>query len=280
MPNTAEIKTKPYIGVTGITRDNEADLVRRTFDESLSPNDTHQGMAGYLVSNEYMRAVSQKNSRYVPLAQLRGLMTRTESPGILNMIHFGTDQRRDLAGQITQVFESDHLYDDGICRAVQLNMSWPPIDQLAKIKESFPSLQVVLSLTRGIFANNSRYDISKRLAPYPELVDYILIDPSGGHGVPFEADDIAKYYRSLDHDRFSQPVILAGGFDASNVDSRLEDISRRLGTKHFGIDAERNLRTPRDNDFASLLDLGQTARYIQKAARFFNTPYPNIFEMN
>jgi hypothetical protein len=60
----------------------------------------------------------------------------------------------------------------------------------------------------------------------------------------------------------------------------LEDISRRLGTKHFGIDAEKNLRTPRDNDFASLLDLGQTARYIQKAARFFNTPYPNIFEMN
>lgn len=262
---------RPYIGVTGISEIYEAEVIAQTFPQALPESSSHQGMTGYLVSLHTLNGDKEKVTKYPYINNLPDLLrvTRTAS---LNTIHYRTPERATLAEQVAKLFDKSYIYADGLCQTLQLNIAWPDPDQIEKIKKIMPAMRFILALTPKIVLRESRFEIEDKLTDYRDIVDYVLIDPSGGIGEAFESNAVLPLYTSAKDIMRNQIVALGGGFNEKNVKIRLAEISELLRTKQFAIDAEGGLRDKTtSNPHAGILSLERAVGYINNAAAFFNS---------
>lgn len=266
---------KTYIGVTGVTNLREAQILASTFNFHLSEASTHQGAIGYRVTSHLLEGVNNEPFKFPDLQQLPLLLAQSPAT-VLNSIHFQTDNRAALATQVKKLFAIGDIYRDELCQTLQLNVRWPDVSQVEEIKNAFPELQIILSLTPNILRRRTREEITQKVGDYEELIDYIAIDPSGSKGKVFEASWVAPYYRVLKNDFPNKQIILAGGFNPTNVQLRLAQITHVLRSGDFGIDAESGLRDKEPNNRYGRFSLPKAIRYIQTAAAFFtpNNSYP------
>lgn len=279
-------RLKFYVGITGVTRHDEAKTIAAENAAAFSPDSSHMGMAGYLVSDTTLAGKPELHrlptgefvtrSRYPVVRDLPGLLRLSKNDATLNMIHYRTsDRQTPLSDQVMRLFNSRNIYADDLCRAIQFNMNLPRPDQLARIKSRLPDLKIVLALSRRMIENHNSSDPSadlyKQLERYRALMDYILVDFSGGAHRGFSPDQAQSPYQALVEAQFDQPIILAGGFDAQNVSQRLPQLKAALGSQHWGIDAEGGLRYPPDDEAKNRLHPQLIAAYIRRSAHFFNT---------
>lgn len=266
----SERKTnKPYISVTGVTNLEEAKILADTFNHCLSAQSSHQGAVGFLVNSYTLEGFNRKPSRFPNSAQLPDLLAETGDT-VLNIIHYNTKNREELAGQVKELFGA-RLYQDKLCRVLQLNVRWPDVHQVETIKLALPELQIILPITPRILRRQSKEEIAERVGEYENLIDFILIDPSGGRGTTFEAGWVAPYYRLLKYYYPEKQVIMAGGFNENNLRLRLAQITQALMSGEFGIDAESGLRDKSMGDYYRRLSLARAVEYINQASAFFST---------
>jgi phosphoribosylanthranilate isomerase len=261
---------KPYIGVTGITKPEQAQAAAEAFRQNISPDADHIGMTGYLVSLKNVENKAYQTDKYPPINTLPELLAITKDTA-LNTIHYRTHNKNNLADQLIRLFEKDDIYDQGLCQTVQLNMKWPDKDQLQKVKHRFPHLQVILQLGPNILHNEDRFNITDQIIDYGDLVDYVLIDPSGGEGITADSDLYAHLYRPINSMAPDKTIIIAGGLEPENVLPRLQKIGQTLQTKGFGIDAEKGLRIPQDNSHRTDLSDRRIREYIEQASAFYRS---------
>lgn len=259
---------KPYVGITGITSGEQAKVAANTFEKYFPKNAAHTGMTGYLVSLDNLQNPDFENDKYPPLNTLAEMLTITNETA-LNTIHYRTPDKRNLADQIIQVFENDDIYKNGLCRTVQLNMRWPNKEELEKIKEKMPDLNVILQVGPSILHQQDRFEIATQIKDYGNLIDYVLIDPSGGVGKEADPDFYSSIYRPINHNAPNKAIILAGGLNNHNVLPKLQEFEYSLDTKDFGIDAEQGLRDSKDNSQNTILSNEKIQQYIEKAAEFY-----------
>lgn len=256
---------KFYIGVTGIDSQDSAKKVSAIYNNLLPDSSNYQGMSGYLVSLNSMRGNSV-SKKFPDVNTLPGMLETTRVSG-LNTIHYNTHEPEYLGEQIGNLFIRDNIYNDNLCRAVQINTTWPNLEQLQYLKKQMPALDIILQLNRTILKSN-RVDITRKLINYNSLADFVLLDPSGGKGVPFNATEIAPFFRAVRHTLPTKPIILAGGFTPENTSIRLEELKDKLQTKEFGTDAQQGLRTFYGRD--DYLDIDKVEQYVKAAVKFFN----------
>lgn len=255
-----ERENRPYISVTGVTNLQEANVLAETFSRCLPPSFTHQGAVGYLVT---LRTL------YPDVLQLPTLLAQTGNI-VLNTIHYSTRTSEGLSGQVKKLFGLGNIYHDKLCQALQLNVRWPDVNQVEEIKTALPELRIILPLSPWILRRQTREEIADRVGDYGDLLDFILIDPSGGKGTTFEASWVAPYYRLLKYYFPEKQIIVAGGFNEANVPLRLALITRALMSGEFGIDAESGLRDRSTGDHYGKLSLTKAVRYIEAAVAFFS----------
>lgn len=261
---------KPYIGITGITEPNQAHILANCFKQYLPEDSSHIGMAGYLVSEKMLHGIPETNQRFPSFDSLSSLLRITASSG-LNTIHYRTSNKEGLASQIVEVFKKDNIYEDDLCRTVQLNLRYPNHEELLKVKDQLPKLDIIFLISGRMMRRNNTYQLGKHLERYQELADYILIDPSGGRGVSFDERDIKPYFDLAKIVFPNAPIILAGGFNPENVIQRVYQTSRLLQTEEFGIDAESGLRDRVGRRwFDDVLNTQKVANYLEQSAAFFN----------
>lgn len=258
---------KPYVGVTGISSVNEARLVVRSFvDAGLTDeNSTHRGMIGLLTSQRTLSHDNTKTPKYPALHQIREIFLATQGRSF-NTLHFSTYKVSHLTEQLTAIMEKTGIYHNRLCHGVQLNISWPPAIELEKSRTSFPSLKIILQLGPRVLSEKNAEDVAEGLINYEGLIDYVLIDPSGGKGTTFEPDKVAPLYNGIKDLYPNLPVVFAGGFNPENVKTRLLLLSEAIEENKFSIDAEAGLRTQKG---PSSLSIPKVAKYIHKAASFF-----------
>lgn len=265
--NTKEI---PYIGVTGVSTVEEAIQINNTFKTAIKGKD-RLGMVGYLVSNRTLLGEKERYEKYPPIEILPQLLAITAETS-LNTIHYRTNEPKSLATQIDRLLEIEDIYKRHLCHGIQLNISWPRIDQVEEIKKKYSDLKLILSLNEKALRKNSRVEIVNHLKNYNDFINYIIIDPSGGIGKQFEENAIAPYYRAIKHNFPEKGVILAGGFNDENIFNRLNKVKGAINSSNFGIDAEGGLRIKNHHDpHSGELSLDKTTNYINKAANFFLT---------
>lgn len=266
-------REKPYIGVTGIARVREARKITQAFvREGLTEeNSSHQGMIGLLASQRTLSAGVQLDIKYPPIEQISRIFETTRGMAF-NTLHYHTYRKSTLAHQLEQLLDRNSLYSNGLCQGIQVNVAWPPPGEVEKTRINFPDLKIILQVGPRVLTENGPEEITANLASYIEMVDYVLIDPSGGRGRVFKVNTIAPVSNRIREMYPDLPLVFAGGFNARNARTRLWLLHQTVGTVDFSIDAENGLRVQhKDKQLPTPLSVTRASRYIQNAALFFRT---------
>ncbi len=255
---------KPYIGITGFTTKKEVEEICDEFNNILiSTDNKHIPMLGFLVSYKTLNKTPVKNKRY-PLFENVFSLLRSIDKRFLTMIHYNSREINTLADQVSRVFEG--IYENGLCRAMQLNIVWPDLNQVKKIKTKFPEMQIVFQASQNVMKGKTPIEIAKGIKQYNDFLDYVLIDPSGGRGEPFNIKNSLEVYSELREKLPDLTIGFAGGFTEKNVSERLLKIILQTGEKDFCIDAEGGLRDKITKEYGDdLLNIDKSKKYSKEA---------------
>eukprot|EP01101_Sappina_pedata_P011648 TRINITY_DN7862_c0_g1_i1.p1 TRINITY_DN7862_c0_g1~~TRINITY_DN7862_c0_g1_i1.p1 ORF type:complete len:296 (-),score=97.71 TRINITY_DN7862_c0_g1_i1:65-916(-) len=256
-----------YVGLTGITSIEQATQLLQSFDSNPNPN-KHRAMFGYLITNDTVSngvcSESQKNkSRYPSIATLQSILdSYPVSPHPMNTIHFESDHQDLFGDQMIELFEK-HLakyYANGVCRAVQINIARPDLQQLDKVLSKFPELEIILQVRPEVLKTDggSQRDsdaVVEILRPYADeivsgrtqpRIRHLLIDPSCGAGIEFDPAFCSNLHEAFKKAFPLVDIGFAGGLSTKNVTSKIEQLRSATGTCEFSVDIETGVRTEAD----------------------------------
>lgn len=246
---------KPYIGITGFMSLSDALHVLN----AVPANANRLVMVGVLASLKTMRGIQNKwPNRYPTMDQIAGIFPN--HPSALNLIHYNTKEKETLGDQLAAMTE----FGGANMHGFQLNIAWPSLDVLAEYKKAYPKKQIVLQIGGHAFetVNHSPEQLATKVAEYDEVVEYVLLDPSGGYGKPFDPECARDYLLALKAKNIGIGLVVAGGLSPTTLDL-VEPLVREF--PDLSIDAEGRLRTQEDH-----LDLAVSSEYLRKAFAMFN----------
>ncbi len=236
---------KKYLGITGITAFDEVEKILQIWENNKCYE--FDLFLGFLVKRNQFSEIDHidkvENPRYVDITILRDLMGKATMDGIKKIVHFSTPQLATLYEDLDCLMEN--VAGENI-DGIQLNIKNPPafaINQFLRYWNIFLILQL----------NQTNFDNIEKLQA--QLYKYILIDFSGGHGIPLNIQDIGKKIDHVMNISFQSRVGIAGGIGPHNIGDLMSEFR---GTS---FDSETNLRTP-DNKH---LDLAKVEQYIKTA---------------
>jgi hypothetical protein len=248
----------PYIGVSGVMTPEEvygimacyhaSDDIPRLRDRRL--------MLGVLASSKTLVGGTNKYPRRYPATQDIAALFPPDRRS-LNLIHYATDDQANLPRQLHSLIALGGPFLDGF----QINMAWPTKNAFAK---QLKGLRVVLQI--GPAAQQQvRHDpetLVIALGEYDDAITDILIDGSGGKGVPMDVDAVSRYVDAVATACPHLGIGVAGGLSASRL-LQLET----LVTRHpfVSIDAEGRIRDANDD-----LDPVMTKAYVSQAMHLFS----------
>lgn len=219
----------------------------------------HIPMIGITVSYETLNGQPGINKRYPAFSDVPKMLDAA-GDNVLTMIHYDSRQEDTLAEQLNKIFREVK------CRAVQLNIPWPDVKQIKRAKYIFPDLKIVLQLSREMMQGRSPDEIASKMNQYGDSVSYVLIDPSGGSGIPFAPQDIVPIFLKL-KEKTNLTLGFAGGFDGDNVGKRVQQLINLTGTDMFCIDAESGLRDKFSDSYGDdILNLDKVRNYLQASS--------------
>ena len=258
------MKAKAYVGVTGPASIQEAKDICREFSESgCSMGSSHIPMIGFLVSYKTLNGQSTQNRRYPLMNSIPDLLKATDAQ-VLTMIHYNSREVDTLSHQVAKIFQG--IYDNGLCRAIQLNIEWPGLNQVEGIKNRHPDMQIIFQASYKAMDGKTPGQIAERIKEYGDLISYVLIDPSGGRGIPFDLESSVAVYSKLRERCPDLTIGFAGGFTGENVASRLRKILGQIKANDFCIDAEGGLRNKITSEYGDdSLDITKVRKYFQFA---------------
>ena len=245
---------KPYIGITGVMSENDAlhmlNAIPRNTDRLV--------MIGVLGSLKTMRGEKNKwPNRYPAMNEIAGIFPN--HPLALNLIHYNTKEPETLVDQLLKMTE----FSGPNLHGFQLNLAWPSIKAVGEYKKTNPSKQIVLQIGGHAFEmiHHSPEELAKKVSEYVEVVEYVLLDPSGGYGKPFDPERARDYLLALKAQNFDIGLGVAGGLSPTTL-NLIEPLMKEF--PNLSIDAEGRLRTAEDH-----LDLNVATEYLRKAFSIF-----------
>jgi hypothetical protein len=232
---------KPYIGITGITCKEDVEVIKQALRYSY-------GMYGVLVSDETLKGGKPHRCRYPKIEALKDIF-RVMPENALRAVHYNSEYTDQLSKDIEEIVR----LTDGLCNCIQLNIEYPPLDQVAIIKNENKELKIIFQLGKDSMKEKAYKNVASKIEPYVPYIDYILIDASQGAGIELKILDTIEFARPL---RKLRPLTFAGGLDGFSLHLFISLI------EEFGasIDAEGKLMNNSDT-----LDHEKVKRYIRSA---------------
>lgn len=268
---------KNYIGVTGVANISDVFVTTSNFrNAGINMQGDHIPMIGFLVTPKTIYEIPPKSGkiphqRYPPISSLRKMMEYSKGDA-LNMIHFSTKEADCFSKEIKYLFELDNIYNDNLCRALQLNIKFPKESELETILNKFPDMSIVLQLPREILSEEK--NILAVLENYSSLVQGMLIDPSGGRGREFDVDSATRIYQQIKEKCPGLIVGFAGGLNGTNVGEKIISFRKQIGSEDFSLDAEGGIRiVEKDKQGKMIIDMLEPnlqMGYLASAKKSFN----------
>lgn len=248
------MKPSSYVGVSGIVSQAEVRAALGTF-----PDCGRQLMVGVLASAKTLAGQPVKHWRRHPRPEdIAGIFV--DDLRCLNLVHYATDTREvgPLARELLAAVDAG----GPLCHGLQLNIAWPALAELIVLRaRRRPGLRMVLQLGRTATDGLNEAQVVSLVEPYAEtqVITDLLLDASGGRGVPIDSGKADAYVRAL---RAAYPglgVGVAGGLCAETLPSVAQLLSDDIS-----VDAEGRLRD--DTDGGGNLVPELVAAYLAKAA--------------
>ncbi len=248
---------RPYIGVTGFM---DAKEVEEIISE-VPPDSKYDLMVGVLASQKTMAGEKNKwPNRYPAPEKIRDIFIGDLFA--LSLVHYNTKNQDSLLDQLLRINAIAGPFFQGF----QLNLAWPN----PRIIEAYtnicsPGQRIVLQIGSGAFQmmENSPAKLAKKVKEYDVIVDYVLLDPSGGYGIPLVAEEIRPFLAELHSTHFGRMRFgIAGGLSSLTMHLIEPLIAEFPG---LSIDAEGRLRDQNDN-----LNLVTTKAYVREALKMLS----------
>jgi len=230
---------RPYIGVSGITANDQAVRLLKNFYEPVS----HQLMIGVLASEFTLGGKENKNPRRYPqVGKIAGIFP--DHTRALNMIRYETEHPETLASQLFEL----NKHGGHSCHGFQISAIWPKPGQIWPFREMYPRVKLMLCV--GPMAmkacRNDPVRIADRLREYQNAVDGIVLDFSGDTRILL---DPVKALESLDC--FKQKTSsfefgIAGNLNFRNL-GRLDPLVKKY--PRLSIETEDSIRDPMTDMF-------------------------------
>ncbi len=259
--NLKTLKKKPYIGITGFMSSQEVKTIIENTALSLSGRLL---MVGVLASSKTIEGIPNKwPGRYPANNAIHDIFL--DDDRCLNLIHYNTKEPDSLASQLTTMTALAGKKLNGF----QLNIAWPDPSILDAYKKSHPEKVFVLQIGSRAFemVNNSPEALARKVnSEYAGIADYVLLDPSGGLGIPFDSAIANDYLSALSEGSHEFGLGVAGGLSSSTlnlIEPLIEDYPS------LSIDAEGRLRSPQPED---ALQIEAAIQYVQNALELFSMP--------
>lgn len=258
----------PYIGVTGFMTTEEVRLVRETFSYRNRPK--RLLMVGVLASYYSLRnqELTGRSAKRHPSAKsihhlFDGQFKGIKNDNILNLVHLSSI--RD-ASPMTVLGDMVHAMCLGgdLCDGLQLNMVWPSVFVLQGFRDTMgdnPRIVLQIGKTAMKIAGGSPGTIGKMVSRYSDLIDDILIDPSGGKGESFKPNFAISVFRELKDRGSSVGLGIAGGLGPDTLHT-LDEVLAEF--PDVSIDAEGILRNKVDE-----MDILKAMEYVSAARQMF-----------
>ena len=246
---------RPYIGITGFTNEYQVKTVC-----NVLPTDSYRMlMVGVLVSSKTMRGEQNKWPNRYPKPEFLNQIFQP-FPNTLNLVHFNTKEPEMLYDHLNRIREMVGPN----CHGFQLNMAWPDPDTLAVFAIQARKTIFVLQVGNRVFEmiDNSPKKLAERVANYKDLIDYVLLDPSGGLGIPMITEEMKAYLGALKEKDLDIGLGVAGGLGPGK-----SHLIEPLVREHpdLSIDVEKNVRDQHD-----MLDLELSKKYITEHSELLN----------
>lgn len=255
----------PYIGITGAVTVQETEDICNAFGEAgYTLESPYIPMLGFLVSHTTLKGQPTENRRYPPVKELPRLLQATDKR-VLTMVHYNTRETSTLADQVTDLYQG--IYEEELCRALQLNVTWPEVRQVARIKEKFPDMQIVLQASQAAMKDKTSRTIAQKIKGYGNVISYVLIDPSGGRGKEFDEAISLLIYQSVRKECPHVRIGFAGGFTGENIAERVKRLEAEIKGSNFCVDAEGGLRDKITSKYGDdVLNMQKVRKYVRSAS--------------
>lgn len=184
---------QPYIGITGITSDEDVDTISECCKIVAATVRTHRVMAGVLVSAKTLRGEPTTNRRYPTIDRVEALLLNSRYAYAWPVVHYNTRAVGDSLGN-----ELRELVNRcPSMRGLQLNVVSPEPDVVAKFAVDHPNVEVILQVNRAAMPSLdkivgsdgdkliARRNVASEVIAYTsqyEGIMHVLLDASGGDG--------------------------------------------------------------------------------------------------
>lgn len=229
---------KPYIGITGFTKNEEVNEIL-----SLVPTSSKQLLMIGVLANWNTVYKNKESNRYPNTENIAKIFP--SNPLAINLIHYDTENTKNLHEQLLMLNKLGGKNLHGI----QLNLTWPPKDELRIYRSLSPNNIIVLVITSKAFYD-ADYDpnlLVSKIQEYKGLVDYILLDQSGGYGIPINTELMMECIEVFKAKELNMGIGVAGGLSPTTL-NLVEPLIKEF--PDLSIDAEDKLRD--DNDCLNL----------------------------
>jgi len=238
--------TRPpgYIGITGFRTAEEV----RQLNDHVFRLPVGYFMFGITSSNKRLADPTSQGGTSPRLLDINSLVKEIVTCNLPMIHYFSSNSSEQLADEVIALF--DYCQLDTSCVGLQINALWPLPQQIENMRKAFePQFKITMQLPQAaLTANNDQ--IIKQLCDYDGLIQYALIDPSGGQGLDFNATRAGELMLRI-ADRFESITPgVAGGFSDANVKERISQIKQTTLCDHchqgrllnYCIDAQGKLR--------------------------------------
>jgi hypothetical protein len=240
------MKGRQYIGVTGFTQRSQVEeALRAPLPRGWS------FMVGVLANRKTITGEAHKHpNRHVDLMGISSVFMGR--PNALNIIHF-TGEPENLEAQLDELNRTAGPDLHGF----QINMPWPEPKHLGN--QLYGCDRVILQIGREAMrmCNDDPNLVALELERYKAVVTDVLIDESGGKGVPLDPASVIRYFEAISsryNDHFG--LGFAGGLSRKTM-HLVEPVLRRFPTASFDAqgkmrDSNDELSMPEVNAFVTL----------------------------
>jgi hypothetical protein len=227
-------------------------------------------MVGVLASQKTLRGEPNKwPARYPVREKLASVFVGHERA--INLIHLHSEPGRQLLHDMEAVHELGVFNFGSVSQlcGFQLNVRWPERRILERYRKSFDSeirrMVIVLQVGNGAMEDVgwNPGDMAERVKEYGDLVDYVLVDPSGGRGIKFNPGLIVPCLRAIKEKcRQELRTVVAGGLGPETL-HLVEPLLQEF--PGISIDAEGALLGEDGKQ-----DLKKTCLYLQRSFDMFD----------
>ncbi|MBI2030741.1 hypothetical protein HYT05_03895 [Candidatus Kaiserbacteria bacterium] len=156
------------------------------------------------------------------------------------------------------------------CQGLQLNIPWPSEKVLADFHargQSGRRKTIVLQCGKKALdeVGGSPLKLATRLGQYKGLIDYVLLDPSGGMGREFDPYFACSCFGAIGRALPDIGLGIAGGLNAESLDRLIDPITDAFPGLGFSTDTETGVRNDQD-EFV----VAEAIRYLRQADKIQN----------